>query len=174
MNSEYVIYKNTIRSLQGILGLTCMDFWDTEKLHPYVLAVLEYLNEQLVLAAPDSIISGIKKFCSIVDLGNECLLETDLEDLYVLMGLTDRPDTWEDTLFCVAWTNICTTLWSSIKCNYASVLWELEHQSCECMCDCSGEIEQDDNLYSKLVGNCSSITTGISVGPKLSGCGCHS
>lgn len=168
---NYTEYQSTLRSLQGILGMSCFEFWDTTELHPYVEVVLGYLNKELIGRGPaGEPVKAIKDLCEIIDQGNQVFLEGSLTDFLYVLGI-DREswEDWSDALFGVAWANICTSLWESAKCNYAGVLWELEHAECGCWCGCSREIDETDNLYSKLVGNGASFTDDTA---GSTGCGC--
>lgn len=157
--SEYVEYKSLVRSLTGLLGLSCIDHWDTEWLHQGVLEVLRFLNQRLLENEAPDIYGNMKNLGSIIDEVNHSLLEGEgLEAFF--------PETEVDTEpLQVAWTNVTTSVWGSIKCNYASVLWDLEHQGCGCRCGC-GDTENDDedSLYGKLTGNGARFS---------SGCGCR-
>lgn len=166
---NYTIYQSILRSLKDVLGLSCIQFWDTPGLHQYVEIVLEYLNSEILGQDPKDPISAIKVLCEVIDQGNKLLLEESVTNLKIAIGIEEDPEGWSDVLFGVAWTNICTSLWESAKCNYAGVLWELEHQECECWCGCSTDVTEEDNLYTKLVGNGANFTNDD---VSKSGCGC--
>ena len=166
---NYTTYQSILRSLKDVLGLSCIQFWDTAELHQYAEIVLGYLNSEILGQDPQDNMAAIKALCDIIDQGNRIFLEGSVTDLKYVMGITEEPEDWSDVLFGVAWANICTSLWESAKCNYAGVLWDLEHQECECWCGCNSEVTEEDNLYSKLVGNGASFTDEDSSG---AGCGC--
>jgi hypothetical protein len=166
---NYTTYQSILRSLKDVLGLSCIQFWDTSELHKYAEIVLGYLNSEILGQDPQDNLAAIKALCDTIDQGNRIFLEGSVTDLKYIMGITEDPEEWSDVLFGVAWANVCTSLWESAKCNYAGVLWELEHQGCECWCGCSDEVTEEDNLYTKLVGNGASFSED----PKgSSGCGC--
>ena len=166
---NYTTYQSILRSLKDVLGLSCIQFWDTSELHKYAEIVLGYLNSEILGQDPQDNMAAIKTLCDTIDQGNRIFLEGSVADLKFAMGIEDEPEDWSDVLFGVAWANICTSLWESAKCNYAGVLWDLEHQECECWCGCSSEITEEDNLYSKLVGNGANFTDDDS---SKTGCGC--
>ena len=166
---NYTTYQSILRSLKDVLGLSCIQFWDTSELHQYVEIILGYLNSEILSQDPKEPVEAIKVLCDVIDQGNRIFLEGSVADLKFAMGIEDEPEDWSDVLFGVAWANICTSLWESAKCNYAGVLWDLEHQECECWCGCSSEITEEDNLYSKLVGNGANFTDDDS---SKTGCGC--
>lgn len=164
MESEYVKYKTLVTSIKSTLGLDCLDIWDTPTIHQYVLIVLSHINSGLVSAGVTQGPKSIKEFCQFVDLGNRILLEETLPDMYYHLGITDLigPD-WNDVLFGIAWTNVTTAIWCSLKCSYGSLLWDLEHARPECGCPPEPDPVPGDNLYSRLSG----------VGAKPHGCGCR-
>ena len=166
---NYTTYQSILRSLKDVLGLSCIQFWDTAELHQYAEIVLGYLNSEILGQDPQDNMAAIKALCDIIDQGNRIFLEGSVTDLKYVMGITEEPEDWSDVLFGVAWANICTSLWESAKCNYAGVLWDLEHQECECWCGCNTEVTEEDNLYTKLVGNGASFSDEDSSG---SSCGC--
>ena len=166
---NYTTYQSILRSLKDVLGLSCIQFWDTAELHQYAEIVLGYLNSEILGQDPQDNMAAIKALCDIIDQGNRIFLEGSVTDLKYVMGITEEPEDWSDVLFGVAWANICTSLWESAKCNYAGVLWDLEHQECECWCGCNTEVTEEDNLYTKLVGNGASFTDEDS---SRTGCGC--
>lgn len=166
MNNEYVEYKSCVQTIKGLLGLSTINTWDTERLHPYQCLILKWFKENLVLADTGDIYANMRTLCDTIDQGNRILLETgEPGDLLAEMGVTEKPEDWQDWLFCIAWTNTSTSLWETVRCNYAAVLWELEHVPCKCRCGCTEgtDLTPEDNLYGKLVGN----------GSRFSGCGCQ-
>ena len=155
MENAYVTYKTTVRSLQGILGLDCIDHWDTPEIHPYVLKVLQYLNTALIESGVTETPGTIKEFCRIVDLANMALLEKTLADFYWVLGFTEDAEDleWNHVLCVTAWTNVTTSLWGSLKCSYAQAIWDLEHARPDCRrCPGNQDPVPSDNLYGKMVG----------------------
>lgn len=164
---DYVEYKNTIRALKDILGLSCINHWDTEELHECAGIVLGYLCRELTLKDTDNNLMAIKELCGIIDAGNSVLLGEGISEFKEFLGT----DTQDDIMLTVAWTNICTSLWESAKCNYAALIWELEHQGCGCPCGCGDqEITEEDNLYTKLSENGARFTVDDTGNPKRCGC----
>jgi len=154
---DYVEYKNTIVALKNLLGLSCINHWDTDELHESAGIILKYLCRELTLKEPNNNLEAIKELCGIIDAGNALLLNNNISGFKELLEVT----TEDDVMLAIAWTNICTSLWESAKCNYGALIWELEHQGCECPCGCKDqEITEEDNLYSKLSGNGSKFSSG--------------
>jgi hypothetical protein len=94
-------------------------------------------------------------------------------DFKYLLGIPQDEPGFSDILLGIAWANVTTSLWAAAKCNYAGVLWELEHQGCGCPCGCGDEPEPSDNLYSKLI-ECGAYSGEDDWETSAGGCGCGS
>ena len=60
--NEYVEYKSSLCSLQGLLGLGCIHLLNHEELMPYMTKILSKINERLILEDKNSFEENIRLF----------------------------------------------------------------------------------------------------------------
>lgn len=151
-NEGYVKYKSSLTSLRSYLGIGNLDIYTRPELAPYITAIVNYVNSQLVLMGEDvELKSYIQEIFDIFSYGADMIVIGDALGLAIEVGI-DTGKEWKDPdeipycqdRFVFSWTNIMTYLVTILKITYAGLLSQQEEN---CPCECGGSRVNNGHDY---------------------------
>ena len=158
--NEYVEYKSSLCSLQGLLGLGCIHLLTHEELMPYMTKILSKINERLILEDRDNFEENIKLFIGYYETELDKLLEGP-DEVVEDYGFSKEDENFSLTHFLISWENIYSTIYLQERYNY-SYLFVDSPIDCH---ECCGNVTEDgdgnliynsgkNNLSSKYMCGC--------------------
>lgn len=161
---DEVELRTTISSLRGLFGISCIKWYQDERLDWYISEILKYLNKSLILSGACTVLQRLQEFTSIYEDGTELILEDMTRDLEFKVGLDTGKEHYRTELFVFAWSNIMTSLYMTLSYNYSGIFETSESTDCHDTCNnCAEHLGLVDSLGGS--GNWESSKYS-------SGCGC--
>jgi hypothetical protein len=136
-NNNFSVKFNTLQvSLQNLLGLGCIKWYRDEELDYYVLAILDYLNSQIILSGACTILQRLQEFTDIYETGTEMILNKEIADLAYKVGIDTGDSEYREELFTLAWGIFMSSLYMQLMYNYSGVFDDSANVSSDCHSGC--------------------------------------
>lgn len=168
-----IIFTQVLSYLKCTLGLTQLDIYNlpgllddevilegdngeidenrNTLLLPYHVAIIQYLNEQLIAIGTTEIKPMIQKILDIFDWGANLICTTRAKELGEYIGIDVESDLYDQDRFVFSWTNLMTSLCLRLKLQY---LYLFEQSVSDDCCDCNkgkGQTQKDYESWSSGV-----------------------
>lgn len=160
--NEYVEYKSSLCSLQGLLGLGCIHLLNHEELMPYMTKILSKINERLILEDKNSFEENIRLFIEYYETELDKILEgSEIDEVIEDYGFSREVEGFSLRHFLISWENIYSTVYLQEMYNYSHLFTD---SPIDCH-ECCGDVTEDEdgnlvytpgenNLSSKYMCGC--------------------
>lgn len=169
-NSQVVQLKTLLVSFQNQLGLSNIKWYRHERIEPYILSILNYLNSRLILSGTCTILQRLQEFTNFYEDGMEQILSHNTKDLAFVIGIDTSDPEYREEIFTLAWGTFMSSIYMQLMYNYAGVFDDSSVSSYDCHSGCqSNECESllNSGVTSSLGGTGSWQSSNI-----YGDCGC--
>ena len=147
----YARLKLASYGLSKIFGLNVIRWYPSERLEPYIVYIMEYIEKHMILSGATTLKQKIDEFDSLYHEIMDKLIDGEIFDLMVSMGISNCPCDnldfdmiFSENLFVTSLSNFITSLYIQLRYNY-SHLYLSPQKDCHV---CSGTTEYRDIDYS--------------------------
>lgn len=170
-NNQTVQLKTLLVSLQNQLGLSNIKWYRHEELEPYILSILNYLNNRLILSGTCTILQRLQEFTNFYENGMEQILSNNTRDLVFSIGIDTTDPEYRQELFTLAWGTFMSSLYMQLMYNYAGVFDDSSVSSYDCHSGCH-QVECEALLGNGVASNLGGLGSWQSSGV-YGDCGCN-
>ena len=135
-NERTVKLNTLLTSVKSLLGLSCIKWYKSEELIPYVISILEYLNKKLMLSGACTISQRLQEYVDTYEMGVEMIIKKEISDLTYMVGIDTSDPNYREDLFILTWGMLLSSIYMQLLYNYAGVLDDASISSYDCHSGC--------------------------------------
>lgn len=139
---EYIRFQTSMTAVQSHLGISCIRWYLSKELSPYIIYILEYINTKLILSGASTIYQKLTEFSEIYQDGTDKIINKEIEDLLYEMKIDSSDPDYREDLFCLAWGNLMTSIYTTLQYNYSQV-FATQEEDCHTQCSCPGSSDSE-------------------------------
>lgn len=128
---KYVLYKTTRASINNLFKFDCIGWYKDDRLYPYVLSSLVFINERLITDGSEDIKCRIECLEEVFKEINDLIIDDKFND--ILCQIHFNPYKFDALEFTLAWSSLVTTMLIKLRYNYAH-LFRPSTEEPECNC----------------------------------------